>query len=283
MKTQSFLRCCLLALWMSALAGCGGTVSDAVAPEGTVNPPAALSTALQGVYGATFDGKEFVSVITPELNWYALYFERLAHTNPDIFSGLLNPGINGLASITDLRAFQIAKSAVPLSGTASINAATLQNYSVNISGITSAQGNSLSFSATALSPTAYNLAKTALYADVQGVPAWQGNWYDGETSNTSLLQFAATGTASSVATLNYCDLSNLALTPMAGINMFKVSLNIPVKGSGGICLRTKDRLAGINFGGVAFIYKSPLPDKSWRLDLIAVDSTGSGISFRGER
>ncbi len=283
MKTQPFLGRCLLSLWMSALASCGGTVAGGAAPDDTVKPPAARPTVLQGVYGATFDGKEFVSAVTPELNWYALYFERLAHTNPDIFSGLLSPGNEGLATITDLRAFQIAKSAVPLNGTASINAATLQNYSVNITGITSAQGNSLSFLAAALSPNSYTLAKAALYADVQGAPAWQGTWYDGDTSNTSSLQFTSNGTVSSVATLNYCDLSSLVLTPMPGANMFKVSLNVSVKGSGGICLRTKDRLAGIDFGGVAFVYKSPLPDKSWRLDLIAVDSTGSGISFRGER
>ena len=267
-------------LWL--LAGCGGTVSDAPVSSDPGGAPVA-GTVMTGVYGATLDNKEFVSVVTPELDWYALYFERLTHTNPDLFSGTINLGVNGSATISSLHAFQIAKSALPLTGNASISAASPESYKLSVSGITSALGNSLSFTAAALGLSVYNPAKAASYDDFQGVPAWQGSWYDGDTSNVSSLEFSANGAASSVAALNYCNLSNLALRPMSEVNLFKVTLNIPMKGSGGICLRATDHLSGIDFSGVAFIYKSPLPGKNWRLDLIAVDGAGSGISFRGDR
>ena len=264
------------------LAACGGTVSDGAAPSaGGVTPSS--GTVLQGVYSVTLENKEFLSVITPELDWYALYFERLAYGNPDIFSGKLSLGVDGRAAISSVHAFQIAKSALPLTGSASISAATLQGYSVNLTGITSARGDSLSFSVAALAPTSYNPGKAASYADLQGTPGWQGSWYDGDTSNLSSLQFSSNGSVSSVSALNYCDLSSLTLAPLSGVNLFRVTLNIPVKGLGGICLRSKDRLTGVDLGGVAFLSRSPLAGKSWRLDLIAVDSAGSGISFRGDR
>ena len=264
------------------LAACGGTASDGAAPSGGGSTPSS-GTVLQGVYSVTLENKEFLSVITPELDWYALYFERLAYGNPDIFSGKLSLGVDGRAAISSVRVFQIAKSALPLTGTASISAATLQGYGVNLTGITSALGDSLSFSVTALAPTSYNPGKAASYADLQGTPGWQGSWYDGDTSNLSSLQFSSNGGVSSVSALNYCDLSSLTLAPLSGVNLFKVTLNIPVKGLGGICLRSKDRLTGVDLSGVAFQSKSPLAGKSWRLDLIAVDSAGSGISFRGDR
>ena len=268
---------------LAILGACGGSVADSAMPNGPSTGGVAVNTVLGGVYVASMEGKEFVSVVTPELNWYALYFERLAHTNPDIFSGQLRLGLGGLATVVDLKAFQIAKSALPLSGSATITAGTLNNYRVSVTGITSAQGNALTFSADALSPNTYSLVRTAQLSDIQGAPAWQGSWYDGDTSNNSPLQFSANGTVSSIAALNYCDLSTLVLTPMNGVNLFKVSLSVPVIGSGGICLRTKDHPAGINFSGVAVVYTSPLPGKTWRLDLIAIDSAGSGISFRGDR
>jgi hypothetical protein len=58
-------------------------------------------------------------------------------------------------------------------------------------------------------------------------------------------------------------------------NIFKVTLAIPNSLN---CTRSGDTL-----GGVAVIYKSPLAGKTERLDLVAVDATGSGISFRGDR
>jgi hypothetical protein len=35
--------------------------------------------------------------------------------------------------------------------------------------------------------------------------------------------------------------------------------------------------------GVGFIYKSPAVGKTKRLELILTDSSGSGISFRGDK
>ncbi len=272
-----------LPLWLAlTLAGCGGTVSEGAAPSGAGMTPIS-GTVLQGVYSVTLENKEFLSVITPELDWYALYFEKLAYGNPDIFSGKLSLGVDGRAAISSVHAFQIAKSALPLTGAASISAATLQGYSVSLTGITSALGDPLIFSVAALAPTSYNPAKVASYADLQGTPGWQGSWFDGDTSNLSSLQFASNGSVSSVSALNYCDLSGLMLVPLPGVNLFKVTLNIPVKGLGGICLRSKDRLTGVDLNGAAFLSKSPLAGKSWRLDLIAVDSAGSGIAFRGDR
>ena len=282
MKPHQFEGHGLLVCILCVLAGCGGAVTDVPASIGPDSAPVA-GTVMKGVYGASLENKEFVSVVTPKLDWYALYFERLTHTNPDLYSGRIDLGVNGSATISSLHAFQIAKSALPLAGNASISAASPESYKLSVSGITSALGNSLSFAAAALGLSIYNPAKAASSDDFQGAPAWQGSWYDGDTSNLSQLEFSATGAVSTVAALNYCNLSSLALKPMSEVNLFKVSLNIPMKGSGGICLRATDHLSGIDFSGVAFIYKSPLPGKNWRLDLIAVDGAGSGISFRGDR
>lgn len=260
--------------WM--LAGCGGGGATGVAPEAK-DQAQSVPTVLRGVYRGTLNGKEFLSVITPERDWYALYFESLAFGNPDIFSGKLSPGVDGQASIASVRVYQIDKSAQPLTGSASITAASALGFGVSLSGITSAQGDALIFSAVAPASTSYDPASVASDAALQG--RWMGTWYDGHSSNKSALHLAFDRSVISVTALNNCDLSSLALTPISGVNLFSVALHIP---EATLCTRTRGHTGGVDLSGVAFLSKSPLAGASWRLDLIAVDEAGSGISFHSD-
>ena len=276
---------------LAVLGACGGTVSgtgtsvsEFKLPDGAVTvPPTPGPTQLMGVYSVTAGTQELLSIATPSHEWYAVYFENPVSATPSIFSGTVTLGVGGAATIDTLRAFQVSKSPAPLVGKANILGATLSSYNFTASAITSAANNTLSFTSNALDAATYNLSNFAGYGDVQGTPSWQGTWYDGITSNQTTLRLTPTGTVTSVTSLNYCDLTSLALQPLVSANMFKVTLHIPISGVGGICLRTKDRPNGVDFNGIAVIYKSGLAGKSWRMDLIAVDSSGSGISFRGDR
>ena len=87
----------LLLACTAVLAGCGGGGSSATP---AANMPAPAPTVIQGVYAATINGptpnSELWTVVTPDLNWYALLFRNTNY--PDIYSGQLSLGVNGLAT-----------------------------------------------------------------------------------------------------------------------------------------------------------------------------------------
>ena len=259
--TSRYASLLLLALQTGCGGGGGGTTP-------TPNPALPVATVMQGVYAGSLDGHEFVSAVTPDADWFALYF---LSTIPEIYSGKIVLGLNQLASIPSpgVRAFQNGNL---LSGGARFVGASADQYNLSLDGFTSADTKVLSFNASTV-------------VTVGSLPgSWTGTWTDSLDSKTraaSVLNFSPSGVTTSFDFFSNCDrpgsMPVLSLTSLSD-GIYSVKLQIPQITA---CDRTP--VVAVELNGVAFVHASSLPGKTLRLDLIAIDSTGSGVSFRGDR
>jgi hypothetical protein len=261
--SQLGLLCSLLML---------GACGNGVGADNTTDPtpPTTTATILSGAYQGTATAssgeKEFVSAITPAGKFYAMYFWS---SIPDIYAGTVTLGVNGNATVSTLRAFQNGANAGPY--TATVTGASSTAYVLNPVGFSVRTPSS--FSATALVTTSDLSAS-----------AWTGTWSDsslvGALANQSLA-FNSTGQLSNFNFFSSCSSASttLSVQPISGVSLYNVTLNIPqITG----CFRTET--SAVEMTGVAFIYPiTTAPGKTQRLDMVMVDSTGSGITFRGER
>ncbi|MSQ76001.1 MAG: hypothetical protein EXR34_09590 [Rhodoferax sp.] len=276
------IRGTLGGLWALALAACvtvsgcgGGAAPETVAgsksnPETPAIPPATL---LAGAYTGTLYDKSFVSFVTasafPQINWYALYFfgTGAADIIPVIYSGSAALGNSGAATVAAVREF--GSSPAVRTGSASITAASLQAYALSMSNLTAPNNQAM----------APNTSAVVTSASISG--SWSGVWSD--NINTAInaaaaLQFNDALTA--IVRFGNCD-RTLQLTPAtaSASPYFAVSAAVDVQN---LCPRTPGNSAA-SLSGVAFVYPSPLVGKTRRLELVVVDSTGSGFSFRGDQ
>jgi hypothetical protein len=254
--------CCWIVL--AGLAACGGGGGGVTPSLDSTNVSAPVPTRIMGLYSSGSEVGEIVSVVTPDLDFFALYFRSVL--TPDIFSGKLELGLNGAANSTSIGFFYNVNNPTgtevsnvtasfrdgsPLTYTTSLFNGSLQRLSAPESNV-------------------YSSSVPAVLDDIQGT--WSGSWKDGYASTNSGVTILNSG-SSSLSTLNNCQLRPV-FTVIPDANIFKVTLAIPNSIN---CARGGDLLTG-----VAVIYKSPLIGKK-RLDLVAVDATGSGISFRSDR
>ena len=277
-----FIRGTSGGLWAFALAacvtvsGCGGgaapeTVAGSKSNAGTPEVPPA--TVLAGAYTGTLYDKSFVSFVTasasPQINWYALYYfdTGSAAIIPVIYSGSAALGSSGAATVAVVREF--GSSAAVRTGSASITAASVQAYQLSMSNL-SAPNNQ------AMAP---NTSAVVTDASISGT--WSGVWSDNinAASNAAAsVQFDA----ALAATVNFGGCSRtirLASATASASPYFAVTAEVPVQTG---CPRTPGALVA-SLSGVAFVYPSPLAGKTRRLELVVVDSTGSGFSFRGDQ
>ena len=287
MKSRSagnvgFIRGTSGGLWAFALAacltvsGCGGgaapeTVAGSKSNAGTPEVPPA--TVLAGAYTGTLYNKSFVSFVTasasPQINWYALYFfdTGSAAIIPVIYSGSAALGNSGAATVAVVREF--GSSAAVRTGSASITAASVQAYQLSMSNL-SAPNNQ------ALAP---NTSAVVTDASISGT--WSGVWSDNinaAINAAASVQFDA----ALAATVNFGGCSRtirLASATASASPYFVVTADVPVQTG---CPRTPGASAA-SLSGLAFVYPSPLAGKTKRLELVVVDSTGSGFSFRGDQ
>ncbi len=270
------------------LSSCGGQSSSASNNGGGDSPNAggngAASLAMAGAYQGSLYSSDFVSFLTPELSWYALYYLQTnpgASIYPDIYRGTLSNTTSTSASIASpgLTAFQFTTHLVNSSpshlstGSGSISGASATNYQIALSGITltNNQANP-NFSANAI-PT---------YATLPG--SWIGTLTDNLSAASAdlTLTFSSSGALTNSASYAFCPL-NLTLTAASGsANPYYIArLEIPVSTG---CARTPPSSIGATvLSGIGFIHASPVSGKTKRLELILTDSTGSGISFRGDQ
>ena len=269
-------------LWALALAacltvsGCGGgaapeTVAGSKPNAGTPAVPPA--TVLAGAYTGTLYGKSFVSFVTasafPQINWYALYFfdTGSAAIIPVIYSGSAALGNSGVATVAVVREF--GSSAAVRTGSASITAASVQAYQLSMSNLSAPDNQAM----------APNTSAVVTDASISGT--WSGVWSDNinAASNAAAsVQFDA----ALAATVNFGSCSRtIRLTPAtaSASPYFAVTAEVPVQTN---CPRNTSASA-LSLSGVAFVYPSPLAGKTRRLELVVVDSTGSGFSFRGDQ
>lgn len=287
MKSRSagnvgFIRGTSGGLWAFALAacltvsGCGGgaapeTVAGSKSNAGTPEVPPA--TVLAGAYTGTLYNKSFVSFVTasafPQINWYALYFfdTGSAAIIPVIYSGSAALGNSGVATVAVVREF--GSSAAVRTGSASITAASVQAYQLSMSNL-SAPNNQ------ALAP---NTSAVVTDASISGT--WSGVWSD--NINTAINAAASVQfDAALAATVNFGSCSRtirLASATASASPYFAVTAEVPVQTN---CPRNTSASA-VSLSGVAFVYPSPIAGKTRRLELVVVDSTGSGFSFRGDQ
>ena len=293
MKSRSagnvgFIRGTSGGLWALALAACltvsgcgGGAAPETVAgsksnPETPAVPPATL---LAGAYTRTLDGK-FVSFVTnsasPQINWYALYYfyeTTQTDVNPIIYSGSAELQKNGAATVAAVREFR--SDGKLRTGRASVTGASLQSYQLSVSG--------LGLSGIPEEKQLYDLAALGTSsADADGT--WVGHFSDssaGPGPAESRLEFSHTRDAD--VTIQNCRLKIQLTSLLAADNRyFSVAVNIP-NNTNPQCLRRQGLPsdAVVSLSGVAFV--SPLAGKTRRLELVVVDSTGSGFSFRGDQ
>jgi hypothetical protein len=267
MKIISLLNICCGWVVLAGLAACGGGGGGGASvtlPE-SANVVAPVPTRIMGLYSSGSGIGEIVSVVTPELDFFALYFRSVI--TPDIFSGKLDLGINGAANSTSaglLFNVNNGSGSAVSNVTASFTDSSLQTYTTSL----------FNGSLQRLSSPAdgvYLSTAAAVLGNLQGT--WSGSWKGAYGSSVANLTFSNTGT-SSASTLNYCQIRPV-ITVIPNTNIFKVTMAIPNSLN---CARGGDSLTG-----VGVIYKSPLAGKNERLDLVAVDAAGSGISFRGDR
>ena len=287
MKSRSagnvgFIRGTSGGLWAFALAacltvsGCGGgaapeTVAGSKPNAGTPAVPPA--TVLAGAYTGTLYGKSFVSFVTasafPQINWYALYFFDTGSADiiPVIYSGSAALGNSGVATVAAVREF--GSSAAVRTGSASITAASVQAYQLSMSNLSAPDNQAM----------APNTSAVVTDASISGT--WSGVWSDNinAASNAAAsVQFDA----ALAATVNFGSCSRtIRLTPAtaSASPYFAASAEVPVQTN---CPRNTSASA-LSLSGVAFVYPSPLAGKTRRLELVVVDSTGSGFSFRGDQ
>jgi len=277
-----FIRGTSGGLWAFALAacvtvsGCGGgaapeTVAGSKSNAGTPEVPPA--TVLAGAYTGTLYDKSFVSFVTasasPQINWYALYYfdTGSAAIIPVIYSGSAALGSSGAATVAVVREF--GSSAAVRTGSASITAASVKAYQLSMSNL-SAPNNQ------AMAP---NTSAVVTDASISGT--WSGVWSD--NINTAINAAASVRfDAALAATVNFGGCSRtirLASATASASPYFAVTAEVPVQTG---CPRTPGASA-VSLSGVAFVYPSPLAGKTRRLELVVVDSTGSGFSFRGDQ
>jgi hypothetical protein len=258
------------------VSGCGGgaapeTVAGSKSNAGTSEVPPA--TVLAGAYTGTLYDKSFVSFVTAsassQINWYALYYfdTGSAAIIPVIYSGSAALGSSGAATVAVVREF--GSSAAVRTGSASITAASLQAYQLSMSNL-SAPNNQ------AMAP---NISAVVTDASISGT--WSGVWSDNINAafnSAASVQFDA----ALAATVNFGSCSRtirLASATASASPYFAVTAEVPVQTN---CPRNTSASA-VSLSGVAFVYPSPLAGKTRRLELVVVDSTGSGFSFRGDQ
>ena len=277
MKTIKIVNIFFGGVVLAGLATCGG--GGGGAPSMDIAPSTApVPTIIQGFYSGTLSNKEVVSVVTPGLNFFALHFNTA--NNPDIYSGKLSLGFSGAAATTS-EGLLANVSGVVRTGTATFTNGSPQAYSASLK---LASQLALDFSAAAPESGVYQITTAANLDALKG--RWQGVWSDGgATTGTESAPFgidisqAGEMTLPGVSLVNSCRLSAF-IAPLLGANIYSVDLNISVLTG---CVRTVDKQNGVAMKGVAVIYKSPVAGKTERLELVVVDGTGSGLSFRADR
>lgn len=272
MKTLKIVNSFFCCVALAGLAACGGGGAPTLVNSGGVSPE---PTVMQGVYSGKIGNDDFVSLVVPtadlaKVKWYGLTFRPL---QTDIYAGELTLGAGGVATSSNLMAY-LGNVLTSLNG--GITEASLNAYSGSLTIPPSVTP--VVFNTVAKKPPVFDASQPAALIDLDG--DWRGDWIDGlDSSRGLLIRFSpSTGKRilSSPSGFLGCTLSGeSSVTPTSSGNFFAVTLKFEHQ-SGQICGRI-----GQTLSGVAAVYK-PTPSTS-RLEVIALDSSGRGISFRADR
>lgn len=263
------------------LSSCGGQSSGTNTTSGGQTNPGdgtAVSLAMAGAYqgSVTYVGNpypsDFVSFLTPAGAWYGLYFLKTSSASvyPDIYTGTVTATSASSATISPLKASQFGKTVT--TGSAAVSGSSALNYRIDLTGINLANSQPASFSPSAI-------------ATLTGIGGnWVGDLKDSQSvADTGLtLGFSEAGTLTSGGSYATCALT-LQLTPQSAATNPYYAASLQISGDTTTCGRVS-RNGGntVSMTGIGFIHASTVSGKK-RLELILTDSTGSGISFRGDQ
>jgi hypothetical protein len=271
-------RILAIAPWFALSACGGGGGGEPIVSQGSAIVIPDPRTALQGFYQASAlaSPQEFISLVLPtsasSVEWYGWYFKSpSANADPYLFSGVLDLGVNGAAqsNAAGIKAFT---SNILATGSVNLSNASLTGFHASVPAVAQ-QLTALDFDASAAPALNYQFDAPALAADLAG--RWTGPWSSGGSIYASTLTFANAGGLVSNTTNFPCAVSQLSLVPRATGNAFTASLFIPAATNCRWSTPTPKTLHGI-----AFIHT--LAGGSRRLEVMLLDSDGSGISFRGD-
>ena len=236
------------------------------------------SLAMAGAYKGTATGNssEFVSFVTPSQQLYVLYALQINDTfvYPIIYTGSLRTASATSATVAEVKAFQFQNSL--RLGTATVTGTSAAAHTVALANL---------YISTLTASPQFNAASIATTANAQGV--WTGTWADGLDGsigiNASVTLSGTTPEASTAVTgFGNCTRMNLTLTPASDATTSPYFVARVV-----ISATTNCRWTPVDptttLTGIGFIHESPVSGKTKRLELILTDTTGSGISFRGDQ
>jgi len=266
-----------LACAVALLTACGGQGSSTTS-SGNQNTGGQSSTLAGGYQGTVSSAgnactSDFVSFVTPSLVWYALYYLRNCDASiyPAIFKGQLSSVSTSSASIASpgLTAFQFGNGLT--TGGATLSNASASGYQIALSGITLTNNQ--------VDPS-FQPTKMATLATPTG--DWAGTLTDNlssaSTNLTLTFDSGGSGTFTSNSSYANCPLA-LTLTPESQTSNPYFSAALSIAANTG-CARTPASTA-ITMSGIGFIHAPSAGTK--RLELILTDTSGSGLSFRGDQ
>lgn len=257
--------------------GTGNTAGvDSQNPGGNSTASLAISGAYQGT--AAGNSSEFVGFVTPAQRLYVLYALQASDSNsyPILYTGSVQPLSATTAGVSDMTSFQYPNQL--RLGSATVSGTSAAAYEMALSA-------GLSLAAPIGNP---KFSANAIPTSSVAEGTWIGTWADGSDSPSVRINASVslTGTPlTASASFGFCTGIALRLTPATDATThpyFLAQAVIPGTNSTG-CYWIKNAPASATLTGIGFIHASPASGKTKRLELILTDTTGSGISFRGDQ
>ena len=243
------------------LTACGGGGGGSAPPA--ADTPTPTPTVLASAYVGTASSPGFWAVVQStqagdEMLAMNYIGDASSSVRTTLYSGKVLAGVNGAAAATGLRTTRA--DGTVRDGTATVSGASLT-------------GLVASFDSNIPLDAASHQAVSVLPVDALAGD-WTGRWVDAADSNTRLNLRGLAGGGSVLINVPKCSGVNLRLGAwQAASRLYPVQLDYPVSQTG--CVRQNTQLKGW-----AFVHPK---DTKQILRFMAVDTTGSGISFSAER
>jgi len=275
-----------LALAISmVLVACGGQVaSTSNSAGGSTTAPVIPLTDVTGLFSGSVSGTgaEFLSLITPngsQVNWYGWYFLRGDGLAPYLYSGSLALSTGGVAQ-SAANALWVSEAGVRHSASASLTQGSSSGFKAEVTvNRTDAPSTPFTLTANALPTSAYSAKAAANTSVLAG--SWTGVLSSGLSTYQSILQFDSSGKLIRNSAQWECALDNvgtaLQLNAASGGNFYTASVTIPAR-SGCVWAPLSNAKS---LAGAAVVQR--LASGEDQLDMILIDGTGDGISYRGRQ
>ena len=263
------------------LAACGGVpdttpqtppIAEIITPPST--PPATL---LAGLYKGTLDtaSTEFLALVVPEVgknvHVYGWYYNANDPHVAHLYEGQLELGIEGNAANV-ANSWRVTEGTRNYPATVNVSGSSLSKLIASLS-VSRSSVSSYTLTANALSHADYDF--TSPPPDMRNL-LWVGYWSSGAETTAGNLQFGTNGMPNSSGTNWSCLGGSAPLTwtwTAQSTNTFKVELLL---GPNTYCTKWQNQ----HLTGLATVSKQT---GGYQLDMMLLDGTGAGISYRGTR